>query len=467
MFNKDFYPTPRNIVERMIEGLDLLGASVLEPSAGKGDILKVIIDKYASEFGGFGGILHAIEKEPELQSILRDMDYVSLIDTDFMEFYPQRDYDYIIMNPPFSNGLDHFIRAYEIGNGAGIVCLMNSATVHGNSTKAQMVRTIIADNNGTITELGSCFQDSERRTAVDVCMIKIKSESAEGFNFEFEAQFDRESEFDFSSAHGAELAIRGNVFEDYEKRYNLACEKYAEMIKKGNEFLHYASSIATFKTDQEITVVSGGMAVFNNFRNEFRKACWMDLFAKTHIAQYLPSTVKKKFEVLMDKQGCMNFTAKNMRNLFMDLFNNREGIMQSCIEHSFDLMTKYHEENRIHTEGWKSNDRWEVSRKIVLPFMRTYYPLSGENYVDFDYRGHEKLRDIYIGLCWMTGKKITEIDFPGYTNKSQALGEWHDSEFFEFKMFKKGTLHLKFKDENLWKKFNIQACSAKNWLKGA
>jgi hypothetical protein len=35
MFNKNFYPTPPNIIEKMAQGLDLKGAFVLEPSAGK------------------------------------------------------------------------------------------------------------------------------------------------------------------------------------------------------------------------------------------------------------------------------------------------------------------------------------------------------------------------------------------------------------------------------------------------
>jgi hypothetical protein len=32
--------------------------------------------------------------------------------------------------------------------------------------------------------------------------------------------------------------------------------------------------------------------------------------------------------------------------------------------------------------------------------------------------------------------------------------DWNDSEFFEFKLFKKGTIHLKFKDRKIWDEFN-------------
>jgi hypothetical protein len=34
MFNNDFYPTPKEVIETMLQGLDLYGKNVLDPSAG-------------------------------------------------------------------------------------------------------------------------------------------------------------------------------------------------------------------------------------------------------------------------------------------------------------------------------------------------------------------------------------------------------------------------------------------------
>jgi hypothetical protein len=39
-----------------------------------------------------------------------------------------------------------------------------------------------------------------------------------------------------------------------------------------------------------------------------------------------------------------------------------------------------------------------------------------------------------------------------------------ESTFFEIKFFKKGTVHLTFKDEKVWEQFNLAACAGKNWL---
>ena len=46
-----------------------------------------------------------------------------------------------------------------------------------------------------------------------------------------------------------------------------------------------------------------------------------------------------------------------------------------------------------------------------------------------------------------------------------TLEDWVcESEFFKIRFFKKGTLHLTFLDEWLWKEFNYQAAKGKNWL---
>lgn len=41
--NKDFYPTPQPLIEEMLQEADIQGKTVLEPSAGNGDIVKALL----------------------------------------------------------------------------------------------------------------------------------------------------------------------------------------------------------------------------------------------------------------------------------------------------------------------------------------------------------------------------------------------------------------------------------------
>jgi len=47
--NPDFYPTPKHLIDKMLLGIDLRKFnSILEPSAGKGDIVDAITEKLKS-----------------------------------------------------------------------------------------------------------------------------------------------------------------------------------------------------------------------------------------------------------------------------------------------------------------------------------------------------------------------------------------------------------------------------------
>ncbi len=90
MFDKNFYPTPYEIALKMVSGLNLRNMNILEPSAGKGDLLEVVKEKYSN--------IYCIEKNLELQSILREKKYTILGD-DFLKYKPDHIFDLILMNP--------------------------------------------------------------------------------------------------------------------------------------------------------------------------------------------------------------------------------------------------------------------------------------------------------------------------------------------------------------------------------
>ena len=63
----------------------------------------------------------------------------------------------------------------------------------------------------------------------------------------------------------------------------------------------------------------------------------------------------------------MAFSEENVYALVESIFLNRGAILQQCVVEAFDIMTRYYDENRVHVEGWKTNDAWKVNRRVVLP----------------------------------------------------------------------------------------------------
>lgn len=80
--NKTFYPTPESLIRRMVSKVKKGPQKILEPSAGKGDIIRYIDE----ELGYRRNIdISAIEIDEELQATLRG-NGVKVIDTDFLSY---------------------------------------------------------------------------------------------------------------------------------------------------------------------------------------------------------------------------------------------------------------------------------------------------------------------------------------------------------------------------------------------
>lgn len=119
-----FFPTPRDLADRLVAALDLKpGDRVLEPSAGKGDL----VDALLLAEPGLREVV-AVELQHELAEVLSAKyagrtygkaepaaraGFVVVLREDFMGLQLQPDFDAVAMNPPFERGQDaaHMLRA--------------------------------------------------------------------------------------------------------------------------------------------------------------------------------------------------------------------------------------------------------------------------------------------------------------------------------------------------------------------
>lgn len=460
IINKNFYPTPENIIEKMWAKSKNRYKRILEPSAGSGNIVEFIKRRNVH------AQIYCIEKEPELRAVLHSKGY-KIIHDDFLNYDNDIDFDLIIMNPPFDNGAKHFLKAWDIASNTDIICLLNEETVLNTYTKErELLLKIIQDNNGEIEYLGSCFKDSERKTDVKVALVTIKKrESNKQYSFKPEfKQFSKISFFENIDLSNT-LAVQ-DKFYDLELRFNKVKELFNNLLKTLQELEYYGNNVLADDKSLGIKYILSKMLdkdyseLFSCFNEEIKKRAWKHLISKTNIADVSTSKVKDDIVKFIDQQSNVAFNKENMLLLLDTLFANKENIAQSSIDEAFETMTRYYPENRIHIEGWKTNDAWKVNRKVILPYA-TDFSFNGK--ISIYYTMKRKLEDIEKGLCFIAGKNINNIN--SITNVVTEYSQvWYDSEFFKFKLFKKGTIHLEFKDVYIWEQFNIQACKFKNWL---
>lgn len=143
----DFFPTPESTAQRMVDMAEMeVGMSVLEPSAGNGNIAEKIKQSGINP--------DVVEISSELSKILEAKGF-NVVADDFMQFNDKK-YDRIIMNPPFSNGMDgeHLQHAFELLNPGGkIIAIVGEGTFIRSDKKATAFREWLDEVGGSNDKL--------------------------------------------------------------------------------------------------------------------------------------------------------------------------------------------------------------------------------------------------------------------------------------------------------------------------
>lgn len=119
--------------------------SVLEPSAGKGDIADAVRDA--------GATVEMLEIVPALQDILKAKGH-KVVGEDFLKHGGR--YDRILMNPPFENGqdIDHVRHAFSLLEPRGrVVAIMSEGSFSRGDKKATTFRDWLDEQGGTSEKL--------------------------------------------------------------------------------------------------------------------------------------------------------------------------------------------------------------------------------------------------------------------------------------------------------------------------
>jgi hypothetical protein len=77
----------------------------------------------------------------------------------------------------------------------------------------------------------------------------------------------------------------------------------------------------------------------------------------------------------------------------------------------------------------------------------------------------EPIEDFVKALCYLSGMDYSSMTpFDTFLRTINAeWGQWHYWGFFRFKVFKKGTGHFEFQDEELWGRFNQRIAKLKGY----
>lgn len=473
IFNRDFYPTPINVIEQMIGTDDIAGKIILEPSFGSGNIVNYLNKLGAREVLG-------CEINDKLR---RSVSGVRVIENDFLQVQSETisHIDMIVMNPPFSQQEKHILHAWEIAPaGCEIISLCNASLTERGYYRSQQHVSDLINMYGYADNLGDVFSSSdERRTNCDIALIKLyKPKTGEN---EFDGYFSDEE--DAPEAQGNGL-IQYSFVREAVQRYIAAVSRVDAVLAASKEindltkaFDFNAIKFGAYRTSRDNSFDS---ITKEEFRKELQKRAWKWLFGKFKMEKYVTSSVMETINKFVEKQSAVPFTMRNIYKMVEMIVCTHADRMQTVILDAFDIICKFSADNVWHSEEtWKTNSAHMINKKFIVPYMCSYDARWDGDIMKISYTNNnaKKIDDVVKALCYLTGTPYewTTRDQRGeevretmptlrdFASDKKYYGEWYEWTFFRIKGHKKGTMHFEFLDNDVWATFNQAVAKVRGW----
>ncbi len=430
--------------------------------------------------------IDVLESYPDLVQVLRGKEY-DVVGCDWLSYEGVSYYDAVLMNPPFSAGAAHLLKAWDFLHDGEIVCLLNEETIRNPCTGERRRLEQIIAQFGAVEDLGDCFSSAERSSDVRVAMVYLKKTAPDdapdlwarnpGAEQEHGVDFDGDPTM---------LAIRDNLG-NMEHWFNLANEHWMrgiENIRKAKFYLDQNKISDSRGSSREdfATILELALSNVHTCRAEFlrrhRRLAWTSVFSQMEFHRWLDSKQQERFMRDVERDSTIPFTAANIRDTLDNVFMSRKRLFDESVANVFDDLCGHAVENgsgpiapeRLRSrcdrgEGWKTNDSYKVNEKLIFPYG-VEMGLSG----CLRQRGYGSgtaavvCSDLDRILCVLDGQPFDKCHTVGRAVDNARPGELVESDYFEIRGYKKGTLHLKWKRLDLWALFNQTAAAGKKWL---
>ena len=474
----EFYPTPMSVAGRMVGKIDWEHVyTVLEPSAGKGNLLDALNARLRHNHRNDNRLdVDCLEVDDNLRAILKDNGW-RVVGEDFFDYSTVKKYDAVLMNPPFSEGDKHLLRAISLleRNGGGqIVCLLNENTIKNPYSRSRKELQRKLDKYGAQYEyLRGAFRKAERQTDVDTVIVwlTVPEPPVRSRIMDYLKKARAETE---SGPLTREVARRGtNWIEQMVMDFEMDAAATIRFLReyegiRGHLHGLYLNIDGT-KTDA-ITSYT-----INRQLKEVREHYWRKLLNDSRFAMVvgkMTSTMRDEYDRNITVFSNCDFSRDNIKLLVNEIQGQLNMGLKAEMLKLFDTFTSYdlrHDSDHIHYyNGWKTNKCYKVGKKVIVPMYTAFLTWAKD----------DDLREYEVQSFLDNIQKVLDFLDRGQTSWSPTLLEKIrlansqsgfkkvETHYFWATFYKKGTCHIVFKPDmmHVVDRLNIFAAMKKTWL---
>lgn len=493
----EFFPTPKSICGQMIGCVNWAKVkTILEPSAGKGDLCDAIKQfKHERRYEEQTDI-DCIEIDMNLRFVLKGKGF-RVVHDNFLSYATNKQYDLIIMNPPFSNGDEHLVRAVEMQEATGgqVVCLLNAETLRNPFTNLRKVLLKkIKEHKAVVRYLKSPFKKAERKTDTNIALVYFNIPSIVRESEMF-SRMEKARSTEFTSTESKEVAP-GDRIEGLVRAYDVETAASLAFLHEWDALSPKIMNGSESYSRPTIGITIGEHKVHNGLSTEavndymklVRLKYWRRLLDLPEINKQMTTAIRNSYEAKIRDMENYEFSMFNIQEVIWDIHAQLKAGVEDEIIRLFDKLSNEHSyyensgnENIHYYNGWKTNKAHKVNYKVIIPaygsFAKRYDYDKHRRFVEkmndfIDSRScYSVLADLEKTLDYLDGKdpnrqRITLENTLNIAEHYSFQTRNIECTYFYVTFYKKGTCHITFKDDAkiLIDRLNIYVGRNKNWL---
>ncbi|MEM4994954.1 DUF4942 domain-containing protein [Priestia sp. SB1] len=476
--NPDFYPTPSTLIHKMLSKVDFRKIqSVLEPSAGAGDLVEGIMKKFDLTKNYHRTNKHdidTIELDENLSHILKGKNY-RVVHDNFLSYETFKKYDAIIANFPFSEGDKHLLKAIKMqSNGGKIVALINSETLKNpyTNTRKELVRQL-ENYNAEVEFIDNAFSNAQRKTDVSTALVYIDIPKT-SYSSVILDELKKDEMHKESSNFESTSLIDSDFIKGIVEQYNHEVKAGLKLINEYNSlkplmlrgFEDNSSPVLKLSLEYED---QEGSSLENAYIKQIRSKYWSALFSNEQFMGLFTSNLKQKYMEHVNELKDFDFSLYNIYTLRIEISKEMVQGVEDTILNLFEEFSHkhYYDESskNVHLfNGWKTNKSYKINKKVIIP-LNGYNEFWGK-YEPTSWKVLDKLKDIEKVFNYLDSGLTEDINLTDELKMAEHYQETKKIElkYFYVTFYKKGTCHIEFKDMELLHKFNLFGSQKKNWL---
>ena len=188
------------------------------------------------------------------------------------------------------------------------------------------------------------------------------------------------------------------------------------------------------------------------------QSAWRFIIHHVGFNHFMTEKRQKELEKQIDNNELPELTEENIMGTLVGLSNRVDGLLQESLKEVYDWLRP---REGSHRASYKTNKIYKVGERVITYGIQSGYHggFRINHYSEANYRGLGNVFSLLDGKGVEKYPTDLVTRFNGAMDSREA-GEKFEDDYFEFKCYRNGNVHVKFKSRELLQRFNQMAAEA-------